>query len=99
MPTAVPAPVYHLFVGIDIAAASATCAWMQPGASISRPLTIEQTPAGMAQLQTRLRATGIAPADTLIVTARACPRAGRDRGSAHAHGTVDRHTDRPAGRG
>lgn len=60
-------PVYRLFVGIDIAAASATCAWMQPAASITRPLTIEQTPAGMAQLHARLQATGIAPADTLIV--------------------------------
>lgn len=67
MPTAVPAPVYGLFVGTDIAAASATSAWMQPGASLSRPFTSEQTPAGLAQLHARLRATGIAPADTLVV--------------------------------
>ena len=67
MPAPVPPPVYRLFVGTDIAAASATSAWMQPGASISRPLTTEQTPAGQTQLLARLRATGVAPADTLVV--------------------------------
>ena len=40
---------------------------MQLGASVTRPLTIEQTPAGMAQLRKSLQASGIAPADILIV--------------------------------
>jgi len=67
MAAPLPPPVYRLFVGIDIAAATATCAWSQPHASVTRPLTIEQTPAGIAQLHSRLRATGVAPADTLVV--------------------------------
>ena len=60
-------PSYQLFVGVDIAAATATVAWQAPGMSVSRPLTIEQTPAGFAALQQRLLATGYAPADVLIV--------------------------------
>jgi transposase len=40
---------------------------MQPAASLIRPLTIEQTPARMAHLRSRLQASGIAPADILIV--------------------------------
>jgi transposase len=67
MSASLPSPVYRLFVGIDIAAATATCAWIQPGASSTRPLTIEQSPAGIAQLRARLQATGVAPAQTLIV--------------------------------
>lgn len=60
-------PTYRLFVGVDIAAATATVAWLQPGGSPTRAITLEQTGAGLAALQTRLQATGIAPADTLIV--------------------------------
>ncbi|HEY3230427.1 MAG TPA: IS110 family transposase [Roseiflexaceae bacterium] len=60
-------PVYRLFVGVDIAAATATVAWLLPGTPITRPVTIDQTPAGIAQLHTRLQATGIAPGDTLVV--------------------------------
>jgi transposase len=56
-----------LFVGVDIAAATATVAWRRPGAPITRPITIDQTPSGIAQLHTRLQATGIAPTDTLVV--------------------------------
>jgi len=37
---------YSLFVGVDIAAATATVAWMYPGEKASRPVTIEQTPDG-----------------------------------------------------
>ncbi len=60
-------PSYQLFVGVDIAAATATVAWQAPGTAVSRPLTIEQTPAGFAALQQRLLATGYAPADVRIV--------------------------------
>jgi uncharacterized protein YlxW (UPF0749 family) len=35
------APPYRLFVGADIAAATATVAWVTPGAPVSRPLTID----------------------------------------------------------
>lgn len=67
MTSPLPPPAYRLFVGVDIAAASATVAWMQPSLSITRPITIEQTPAGISTFQARLQATGIAPADILIV--------------------------------
>jgi len=62
-----PSPVYRLFVGVDIAAATATVAWRLPGAPITRPITIEQTPSGIAQLLSRLQATGIAQDATLVV--------------------------------
>lgn len=58
---------YHLFVGVDIAAATFTAVWRAGGAAPSRPLTLEQTPQGFATLHARLCATGHAAADTLIV--------------------------------
>ena len=67
MAASLPPPVYRLFVGVDIAAVTATVAWLLPGTPITRPITIDQTPSGLAQLQARLQATGIAPGDTLVV--------------------------------
>lgn len=58
---------YSLFVGVDIAAATATVAWMYPGEKASRPVTIEQTPDGYASLARKLHATGKAPAEILVV--------------------------------
>lgn len=63
-------PSYRLYVGIDIAATTATASWLRPegpGAGPSAPLTIEQTAAGFGELQRRLRATGVAAAATLVV--------------------------------
>jgi transposase len=60
-------PTYDLFVGVDIAAATATVAWQRQGAPLSRPLTIPQTPAGYAALSARLQASGVPPDCTLIV--------------------------------
>ena len=60
-------PAYRLFVGIDIAAATATVAWQPPEGAVSRPITVEQTPRGFAALQERLRATGHAPGEILVV--------------------------------
>jgi transposase len=60
-------PAYDLFVGVDIAAQTATVAWQRHGAPLSRPLTIPQTPAGYAALSARLHASGVPPARTLIV--------------------------------
>jgi len=60
-------PAYDLFVGVDIAAATATVAWQRAGAPLSRPLTIPQTPAGYTALSARLQASGVTPARTLIV--------------------------------
>jgi transposase len=62
-----PTPTYHLFVGIDIAAATFTATWLTPGSSPRRPATFAQAPDGFAALQQRLQATGVAPAATLIV--------------------------------
>lgn len=62
-----PAPVYQLFVGIDIAAATATVAWTGPDQPAMRPFTVEQTSAGTSALLTRLAATQLDPAQVLIV--------------------------------
>ena len=60
-------PTYDLFVGVDIAAASATVVWQCHATSLTRPLTVAQTPAGYASLIARLLATGCPPARTLVV--------------------------------
>lgn len=56
-----------LFVGIDIAAATLTAAWMASTGKPSSPVTLEQTPNGFTTLQRRLQATGVEPAHTLVV--------------------------------
>ncbi len=61
------APRYRLFVGVDIAATTATVAWQGGGAAPSRPCIIDQTPQGFAALQRRLLASGLAPAEILVV--------------------------------
>jgi len=58
---------YHLYVGVDIAAKTLTAAWMAPGATPGRPLTVDQTPQGFATLQDRLLATGHPAAAILVV--------------------------------
>lgn len=59
-------PIYQLFVGVDIAAVSATASWMQPMGRPTRAITIAQTAAGYADLQQRLLATGH-PASAILV--------------------------------
>ncbi len=54
-------------VGVDIAAATFTAAWLAPGRKPGAPVTLAQTPAGFAALQRRLQATGVAPAATRVV--------------------------------
>ena len=66
-PTPAPRSAYKLFVGIDIAAATATVAWLTLGGTVSRPVTIEQTPAGFAHLQHQLTALGYQPGEILVV--------------------------------
>lgn len=61
-----PAPP-KLCVGVDIAATTATVAWVTPGTKPSRPFTIAQTPQGFAELCARLGATGYTPGELLIV--------------------------------
>lgn len=58
---------YHLFVGVDIAAATAVVAWQAPDQKPGKPITIEQTPEGFSLLHQRLMKTGILPTETLIV--------------------------------
>ncbi len=58
---------HKLFVGVDIAAASATVAWLTPGSAVSRSFTIDQTPAGFAKLQQHLTALGYPPQEILVV--------------------------------
>lgn len=67
MPDPTPPSGYQLYVGVDIAATTATVAWAQAGGLPGRPLTIDQTPQGFATLQKRLVDTGHAPAATLVV--------------------------------
>jgi transposase len=62
-----PTTAYELFVGVDIAAATATVAWQAPKQKPSKPLTIEQTPDGFSALQQRLMKTGTTPSQTLLV--------------------------------
>ena len=67
MPDAPSDAAYELFVGVDIAAATATVSWQTPKQKPGKPLTIEQTPEGFSVLHQRLRKTGTRAAQTLIV--------------------------------
>jgi len=58
---------YCLFVGVDIAKASASVAWMTAERTLSRVMTIEQTPQGFHALQQRLLSTGHVAQSTLVV--------------------------------
>jgi transposase len=58
---------HKLYVGVDIAAATATAVWMAYNAPMSGPITVAQTVHGYTLLHQRLTTTGIAPADTLVV--------------------------------
>jgi len=63
-----PDPVVpQLFVGVDIAAATFTAAWSRADVPVSTPRPYHQTPHGFAALQAQLAATGVLPADTLVV--------------------------------
>lgn len=66
--TATPSqPTFHLFVGVDIAAASFAASWTRGGQPCERARTFAQTPEGFTMLQTALATTGISPAQTLLV--------------------------------
>jgi transposase len=58
---------YELFVGVDIAAATATVAWQLPKQKPSKPITIEQAPEGFSSLHQRLLKTGFRPDQMLVV--------------------------------
>ena len=58
---------HKLYVGVDVAAATVTAAWITLTESMSAPITVAQTTHGYAALCAKLATTGIAPTDTLIV--------------------------------
>lgn len=61
-------PPYQRFVGVDVAARTATVVVQGPGAPApARPFVIDQTPGGIATLQRQLQQAQIAPAATLVV--------------------------------
>jgi len=64
--SSLPSP-YHVFVGIDIAAASATVACATDPRTVEPAFTIAQTPAGFADLVTRLQQRHLPPAAVLVV--------------------------------
>ncbi|MBA2681745.1 MAG: transposase [Ktedonobacteraceae bacterium] len=59
--------IYSLFVGIDIAATTASVAWISLGNKVTRALNIDQSPQGFSILQQRLLSTGHSAASTLVV--------------------------------
>lgn len=61
-----PPTSYQLFVGVDIAAATAAVAWQAPHQKPGKPITIEQTPEGFCLLHQRLAKTGRTPAEILV---------------------------------
>lgn len=61
-----PGP-YQLFVGVDIAAKSFAAVWSSTTQSFPRAVSFEQTPEGFETFQQRLQASGIAPAQILLV--------------------------------
>ena len=58
---------YSLFVGIDIAAKTASVAWLSTGTKLTRALTIDQSSQGFSTLHRRLLGTGYSAASTLVV--------------------------------
>jgi transposase len=58
---------YRLFVGIDVSATSFTVAWKRPDARPSRAFTLDQAPAGFAELQRRRLAQETDSSAILIV--------------------------------
>jgi len=61
------ASAYQRYVGIDIASDTFTAAWRTQAGKPTLPFTAEQTSAGFAALQRRLAASGVAPAEALVV--------------------------------
>lgn len=58
---------YHLFGGLDVAAATFTATWRTPTTDPVKPLPLPHTPAGYQQLQHQLSTTQIAPTQTCVI--------------------------------
>ena len=65
MKTGQSAQTYALFVGVDIAAATATVSMQRPGAHASRSFAIDQTPEGYTSLVHKLQAPFMCPPRSL----------------------------------
>jgi transposase len=59
--------VYRMFAGVDIAAATFAACWTTSRVPRDRASTFAQTPDGFAAFQEQLHASGIPPAETLVV--------------------------------
>lgn len=59
--------LYHLFVGIDVAAKTFTATWTTDRRYYVPAVTLDSSPSGLTQFLTLLQATGIAPAETLVI--------------------------------
>jgi transposase len=58
---------YELFVGVDIAAATASAVWQTSEKKLGKAITIEQSPEGFTVLQRTLLLTHVAPGQVLVV--------------------------------
>jgi hypothetical protein len=67
MRTGQTAQTYALFVGVDIAATTATIATQRPGARASQSFTMDKTPEGYTSLVHKLQAAGHVPSRILVV--------------------------------
>ena len=67
MTTRPTAPIYQLFVGVDIAAASFAATWTRSGPARERARSFAQTPEGFTACHYWLATTGVAPNATLVV--------------------------------
>ena len=59
--------VYRRYVGVDIAATSATAVWRETDQSVSLPYTFAQSAGAYTTLQQRLLVGGLRPAQVLVV--------------------------------
>jgi transposase len=57
---------YHLFVGVDVAAATFSACWTASSSERERPVTLSNSSDGSTRLCEQLLATGVAPAATLV---------------------------------
>jgi transposase len=65
--TAIAPISYHLLVGIDVAAKSFTASWTTDRRAYARSVKFDYSASGISQLLASLQATGVLPAETLIV--------------------------------
>lgn len=60
-------PAYHCFVGIDVAAQTATAVWHVRDGKFHPPVTFSQRPDAIQAWLAQLTQTGVSPTETLMV--------------------------------